>query len=106
MSWLAATRGAALKMLPACTIGYYAGGIGKVATEEPSCPVLLHFGAEDSHIGSDQLDAVRAAHPEVKIYVYEGADHAFANSHRPPFKADAAKLARERSLEFLRTYIG
>jgi carboxymethylenebutenolidase len=106
MSWLAATRGKTVQMLPAATIGYYAGGIGKVAAEEPSCPVLLHFGAEDSHIGADQVEAVRAAHPEVKIYSYEGADHAFANSHRPSFNADAATLARERSLEFLRLHVG
>jgi carboxymethylenebutenolidase len=39
MAWLSATRGEDLKMQPSCTVGYYAGGIGKVATEEPSCPV-------------------------------------------------------------------
>jgi carboxymethylenebutenolidase len=67
------------------------------------CPALLHFGADDSHIGKDQIDAVRAAHPEVEIYVYEGAGHAF---NREPdanaYHAASAKLARERSLEFLK----
>jgi carboxymethylenebutenolidase len=105
MSWLSATRGEGVKMQPNCVVGYYPGGVGKVATEEPSCPVLLHFGANDSHIGADQIDAVRAAHPDVPIYTYEGADHAFANVQRPSYKADAAKLARERSLEFLKTHI-
>ena len=64
-------------MRPACAVGYYPGGVGKVAKEEPSCPVMLHFGAEDSHIGKDQIEAVRAAHPEVEVFVYEGAEHAF-----------------------------
>jgi carboxymethylenebutenolidase len=105
MSWLAATRGEDLKMRPDCTVGYYAGGIGNVAKEEPSCPVLLHFGANDSHIGPEQREAVHEAHPEVTIYVYEGADHAFANPDRPSFVPDAAKLARERTLEFLKTHI-
>jgi len=102
MSWLSATRGENVKMQPACCVGYYAGGIGKFAAEEPSCPVLLHFGAADDHIGQDQIDAVRAAHPEVEIYLYEGAGHAFANPDRPSYVAEAAKLARERSLEFLK----
>ena len=106
MSWISATRGANVGMRPACVVGYYAGGIGKVATEQPGCPVLLHFGLDDSHIGSDQVDAVRTAHPEVTIYTYEGAQHAFANTHRPSFHPEAAKLARERSLEFLMTHIG
>jgi carboxymethylenebutenolidase len=102
MSWLSATRGENVKMQPACCVGYYAGGIGKFAAEEPSCPVLLHFGAADDHIGQDQIDAVRSAHPEVEIYLYEGAGHAFANPDRPSYVAEAAKLARERSLEFLK----
>lgn len=105
MSWLSATRGPENGFRPTCTVGYYAGGIGKVATEEPSCPVLLHFGAEDSHIGSDQVEAVREAHPEVAIHMYEGANHAFANPDRPSFVADAAKLADERSLQFLNKHI-
>jgi len=102
MSWLSATRGENVKMQPACCVGYYAGGIGKFAAEEPSCPVLLHFGAADDHIGQDQVEAVRTAHPEVEIYLYEGAGHAFANEARPSYVAEAAKLARERSLEFLK----
>ena len=106
MSWLAATRGENLKMQPSCCVGYYAGGIGSVAKEEPSCPVMLHFGAKDDHIGKDQVEAVRAAHPEVEIFVYEGVGHAFNRDADPAhFNAAAAKLARERSLAFLKSHI-
>ena len=106
MSWLSATRGETVQMQPSCCVGYYAGGIGKFATEEPSCPVMLHFGAEDSHIGSDQIEAVRAAHPEVEIFIYEGAVHAFNRDPDPnSYNPAAAKLAWERTLEFLRTHI-
>jgi carboxymethylenebutenolidase len=103
MSWISATRGEGQDMQPACTVGYYAGGIGKLATEDPSCPVMLHFGADDDHIGKDQVDAVREAHPEVEIFLYEGAGHAFANPARPSFVPDAAKAAHARSLEFLKS---
>jgi carboxymethylenebutenolidase len=106
MAWLTATRGEVLKIQPSCTVGYYAGGVGNVASEEPSCPVMLHFGAEDTHIGKDQIDAVREAHPEVEVFVYEGAGHAFNRDADPKsYNVDAAKLARERTLEFLRTHI-
>ena len=105
LSWLSATRGEDLKMQPACTVGYYAGGIGKVATETPVCPVMLHFGADDDHIGTDQIDAVRNAHPEVEIYIYEGAGHAFANPARSSYVAEPAKLADARSLEFMKKNI-
>ncbi|HEY4382045.1 MAG TPA: dienelactone hydrolase family protein [Acidobacteriaceae bacterium] len=103
VSWLSATRGENLKMQPGCCVGYYAGGVGKFAAEEPVCPVMLHFGAEDSHIGKDQIDAVRSAHPDVEVYVYEGAGHAFnRDPHPAAYHEASAKLARERSLKFLK----
>lgn len=104
-SWLTATRGEDLKMRPACVVGYYAGGIGKVATEEPSCPVMLHFGGKDTHIGPEQVEAVRAAHPEVTIYIYPEAEHGFNCDARASYDPEAAELARGRTLEFLRTHI-
>jgi carboxymethylenebutenolidase len=102
LAWVSATRGEQYKMQPACTVGYYPGGVGKVATEEPVCPVLLHFGEDDDHIGKDQIDAVRTAHPEVEIYTYEGAGHAFANPARPSYVETPAKLADSRTLAFLK----
>ncbi len=109
MSWLSAVRGNREAFEPACTVCYYPGGIGKFAAEEPACPVLIHFGGADDHIGKDQVDAVRNAHAkhegEVEIFVYDGVGHAFANPDRPSYNADAAKLADERSLTFLKTHI-
>ena len=106
VTWLAATRGEKYKMRPSCCVAYYPGGIGSVAKEEPSCPVMIHFGAEDSHIGKDQVEAVRAAHPDVEIFVYEGAGHAFNRDADPnSFHVASAKLARERTLEFLKRNI-
>ncbi len=105
LAWLSSTRAKAHKMNLKAAVGYYAGGIGNVASEEPTSPVQLHFGADDDHIGENQIEAVRASHPEVEIFVYEGAGHAFANEARPSFVPAAAALARQRSVEFLKSHI-
>ena len=105
MSWLTATRGEDLAVRPDCCVGYYPGHIASVALEVPSCPVLLHFGAEDTHIGQEQIEAVRSAHPEVEIFVYKNAGHGFGCHARLSFQPEAAALARQRTLEFLRTHI-
>ena len=107
MAWLSATRGPKVGFAPKCTVGYYAGGIGSVASEQPTCPVMLHFGAEDSHIGKDQVDAVRTAHPDVKVFVYAGAGHAFNRDLDPKsFHPEAAALAKARTLAFLAQNLG
>ena len=106
MSWLSSTRGASVGMNPACCAGYYPGGVGKFATEKPECPVMLHFGGDDSHIGQDQVEAVREAHPEVEIFIYPGAGHAFANAVRESYREEAATLAGQRTMQFFKEHLG
>ena len=102
LAWLSTTRGTELGISPVCAAGYYPGGVGQVAEEQPSCPVMLHFGAADSHIGADQREAVQKAHPEVHVFVYEGAEHAFAGTERAAYDPKQAGIANERTSEFLR----
>ncbi|MDR3735894.1 MAG: dienelactone hydrolase family protein [Acidobacteriaceae bacterium] len=103
MAWLSATRLKNLGLEPSAAVGYYAGGIGKFAQEKPTCPVMLHFGEKDDHIGADQREAVAKAHPDVIIYTYPEAGHAFNRDVDPTkYNAAAAKLALERSLAFLK----
>ena len=104
MSWISATRGDEVGIRPDCAVCFYPGGIGKYAAQRPTCPVLIHFGLEDTHIGPDQVEAVRLAnHPEVQIFTYTGAEHGFHCDARSSFNPEAAKLANERTLEFLRS---
>ena len=71
-------------------------------------PMLFHYGALDKGIPQTEVEAVRHAfadHQNVTIHVYENADHGFNCDRRASYNADAAKLARERSLQFLRTVL-
>ena len=99
LAWLAATR-----LHPGAAVGYYGGRIGNYAAENPSAPVMLHFGKQDTHIPADEVEKVRAAHPEVKIFWYD-AGHGFNCEPRSSFNGEAAHQARERSLDFLKRYL-
>lgn len=96
IAWLAACR---LKIDAA--VGYYGGYIAQQASEQPKCPVMLHFGKKDSHIPEEAVKKIQQAHPEVPIYLYD-AGHGFNCDARASYDAASAKLARERSLPFLR----
>ena len=100
LAWLSATR-----LNVDAAVGYYAGRIGMFAAEQPKAPVMLHFGKKDKHIPKEEVDSVATAHPEVEIYWYE-ADHGFNCNPRASYDAASAKLARERSLEFLGKHLG
>ncbi len=89
----------------ACSIPYYGGGLLDVGDETPSCPVLAHFGERDHMIPVDGVRKFAAAQPGVEVHIY-AADHGFNCDQRGSFDAAAAKLARERSLQFLRRYLG
>jgi len=96
VAWLAATR-----LHPSASVGYYGGQIGKYAAEKPHCPVMLHFGRQDTHIPPAVAEAVHRANPDVEIHWYD-AGHAFNCDARASYNAPAAKLARQRTLAFLK----
>ncbi|MBT9332714.1 dienelactone hydrolase family protein [Paracidobacterium acidisoli] len=99
VAWLAATR-----LHPDAAVGYYGGGIGRFASEHSTAPVQLHFGKLDQHIPKEEVDKVQAANPSVEVFWYD-AGHAFNADPRPSYDAASAKLARERSLAFLKEHL-
>ena len=99
IAWLSATR-----LQPAAAVGYYGGRIGNYAAENPTCPVMLHFGSQDTHIPAAEVEKVHSAHPEVEIFWYD-TGHAFNCEPRRSFNAVAAKEARQRSLDFLQKHL-
>jgi carboxymethylenebutenolidase len=86
-------------------VGYYGGQIAGFKDEAPKCPVMLHFGETDKSIPMTDVEAVRAAHPEVTVHVY-AAGHGFNCDQRADFSPENAKVARERTLAFFRNHVG
>ncbi len=99
VAWLAA---GALQLSAA--VCYYGRDIAGFLDRPPKCPALLHFGERDRFIPREDVARIRAAFPDIPAYVY-AAGHGF-DGVREPGDEPAAKLARERTLEFFRQHIG
>jgi carboxymethylenebutenolidase len=70
-----------------------------------TAPVQLHFGEQDHAIPLEGVEKLKAAHPELPVYIYP-AGHGFNCDHRASYHAESARLARERALAFLREHLG
>lgn len=101
VAWMAASRLSGFS----AAVTYYGGGMLEAQGEKPRCPVLAHFGEEDAMLPIDGVRAFAAAQPEVEVHTYP-AHHGFNCDQRGSFDAPSAKLARERSVAFLRIHVG
>ncbi len=95
LTWLAACE---LEGVSAAS-SYYGGGVAGEAERQPRCPVIMHFGELDAHIPMSDVEKVKAAQPDLPVYVYP-ADHGFNCDHRASYDAAAAATAKQRTLEF------
>lgn len=100
LTWLSACQ---LDNLAAAS-SYYGGGVPDQAALTPKCPTILHFGERDEHIPMPGVREFMAAHPDLDVYIYD-ADHGFNCDQRESFDADAAKLAKQRTLELFQQHL-
>ncbi len=96
---------AAARLPVAAAVSYYGGGTTRHLGEKPRCPVMYHYGDQDSHIPMSSVLQVKAADPGGIFHIYH-ADHGFNCADRASFEPASANLALERSLEFLQQHIG
>jgi carboxymethylenebutenolidase len=66
---------------------------------------MAHFGEKDAMIPAAGVRELAAAHPDAQVFLYP-ADHGFNCDQRASFDAQAATLARHRTLQFLRQHLG
>jgi carboxymethylenebutenolidase len=67
--------------------------------------MLIHYAGDDERIdaGIPAFEgALKKAGIDYKIYIYEGAQHAFMNDTTPRYKREAAELAWKRTVAFLK----
>ena len=96
LAWLSAAKVEGL----AAASSYYGSLVQANAELKPLCPVIVHLGRTDPGIPADEVAAALAKHhPDVPVYIYEGAGHGFNNQSPERYHAEAADLARHRTLE-------
>lgn len=104
LAWLTACRLDGF----AAAVGYYGGMIAANLSQTPRIPVMLHFGETDAGIPMSDVEKIRsAADPAlVQVFTYPQTGHAFNRDGNQAYREPAAKLARERTLAFLREHVG
>jgi carboxymethylenebutenolidase len=87
------------------TVVYY-GSIEGPSLSRARTPVLGHFAETDPYESEDGLvtfeRTLRTANREVEIHRYPGTGHWFAEPSKDAYVVDAAELAYDRTVEFLR----
>lgn len=101
LAWMAACRSPI-----ACAVSYYGGNLDEYANETPRCPILIHMGVDDRTFSSAKRARFAQAQPTMPIEWYPDTGHGFDNQIRYPQFAEAAGLARRRTLEFLARHLG
>ena len=96
---------AACRLPISAAVSYYGGRILQYGDRKPRCPVMYHFGEQDQSHPARDVEKVRQLLPGGLYYTYP-AGHGFNCSERSSFEPESARLAFERSLEFLRSNVG
>ena len=100
ISFLAGTR-----LDVSAAVVYYGGQIIPYKDEKTRCPMLMHFGEHDAGIPLSDVEQIRAAQPGAAVHIYD-AGHGFNCDRRGSYDEAAAKLARQRTIDFFGTHLG
>ena len=96
LAFLCATR------LSLPSVSYYGARNVQFLDETPGAPVMFHFGGKDPSIPIEAVAQHRLRLPQAEVFVYDEAGHAFNRDVDPHvYSEDAAKLAWQRTLDFL-----
>lgn len=87
-------------------VAYYGVGIEAMLDEAATIkkPLLMHIAEGDQFVPPEAQEKIKEGlknKAAVTLYSYPGCDHAFARGHGQHYDPAAAKIANERTLEFL-----
>ena len=77
-------------------------------TADIDAPLQMHFAEEDEFIPKEaqrRITAALASNPKFEVFSYPGCRHAFSRHGGMHFDAEAARLARARTLEFFERHL-
>jgi carboxymethylenebutenolidase len=87
-------------------VPYYGRTPAPEDVEKIKAPVMAHYAGNDAGINAGIPafeEALKKYNKEYKIFIYEGASHAFNNdSNKERYNEQAAKLAWERTIQFFK----
>ncbi|HAX92406.1 MAG TPA: carboxymethylenebutenolidase [Bacteroidales bacterium] len=87
-------------------VPYYGRTPAPEDVEKIKAPVMAHYAGNDAGINAGIPafeEALKKYNKEYKIFMYEGASHAFNNDSNPDrYNEQAAKLAWERTIQFFK----
>jgi carboxymethylenebutenolidase len=73
------------------------------------CPVQGHYGGADTVVGSafvpELSSRMQSSGKEFESFIYDEAPHAFFNDTGPRYRAEAANLAWQRTLQFFEKHL-
>lgn len=87
-------------------VPYYGSQPAPEDVEKIKAPIMAHYAGNDARINAGIPafeEALKKYNKEYKIFIYEGASHAFNNDSNPErYNEQAAKLAWERTIAFFK----
>jgi carboxymethylenebutenolidase len=92
----------------AAAVAFYGQQPSAADAARIKAPLLLHYASLDTRITGGwpaYEEALKANHIRYEAYVYEGVNHGFHNDTTPRYDESAAKLAWQRTLDFLNKYL-
>lgn len=91
------------------SVVYYGSYVGPFV-KQSDAPLLGHFAEEDPFTSEDEIreleEAFRDAGRDITVHRYPGTGHWFAEPSRDAYRAEAAELAFELTVDFLRRSLG
>lgn len=87
-------------------VSYYGRATVEWLDEQPRCPVMYHYGAQDPLIPPELVEQISAARQDFPTYVYDDAGHGFNCDNRDDYRPESAALALKRTLAFLDEHLG
>jgi carboxymethylenebutenolidase len=100
LTWRAATTLTGVS----AAVPYYGGGMHLELAHAPRCPTMAHLSNDDAYVPMDGVAALQKAFPGVQVNIY-AAKHGFNCDQRASWNAEAAALARQRTLAFFAQHL-